>query len=78
MSRMISLTEWAQAEFGQMTPSERLLKKYAKGKMIAPPAVRVGRLWMVDREARFVGILAEPQLPTNANPKLKRIITDGR
>ena len=77
MSRMISLTEWAGEEFGEMAPSERVLKKYAKGKMIVPPAVRVGRLWMVDREARFVGVLAEPQLPANANPRLQRIIADG-
>ncbi|QZN97826.1 excisionase [Symbiopectobacterium purcellii] len=77
MSRMISLIEWAQAEFGEMAPSERVLKKYAKGRMIAPPAIKVGRLWMVDREARFVGILAEPRIPTNANPRLQRIISDG-
>ncbi|HAI5928688.1 TPA: excisionase, partial [Escherichia coli] len=25
----------------------------------------------------FVGTLAEPQLPINANPKLQRIIADG-
>lgn len=77
MSRMVSLLEWAKDEFGSEAPSERVLKKYAKGQMIAPPAMRVGRRWMVDREARFVGIIAEPQNPKNSNPRLRRIINDG-
>lgn len=51
MSRMISLLDWANEEFGAQAPSERILKKYAKGKMMIPPAVKVGRYWMVDRNA---------------------------
>jgi len=77
MSRMISLLDWAKEEFGAQAPSERVLKKYAKGKMMAPPAIKVGRCWMVDRSARFVGVLAEPQIPVSASPKLRRIIADG-
>lgn len=77
MSRMIPLVDWAREEFGDQAPSERILKKYAKGKMMAPPAIKVGRCWMVDRESRFVGVLAEPQVPAGANPRLRRIITDG-
>lgn len=77
MSRMIPLLEWAREEFGEQAPSERVLKKYAKGRMIAPPAIKVGRNWMVDREARYVGMLAAPQIPANASPKLRRIINDG-
>ncbi|KIU35531.1 excisionase [Atlantibacter hermannii] len=77
MSRMMSLIDWAKEEFGDQAPSERVLKKYAKGKMIAPPAVKVGRCWMVDREARYVGMMAEHVLPVNSNPRLKRIISDG-
>lgn len=78
MSRMIPLMDWAREEFGEQAPSERILKKYAKGKMMAPPAIKVGRCWMVDRHARFVGMIAEPQIPVNASPKLLRIIADGR
>ena len=36
MSRMISLIDWAQEEFGEQAPSERVLKKYAKGRMMVP------------------------------------------
>ncbi len=77
MARMIPLLDWARDEFGEQAPSERILKKYAKGRMMAPPAIKVGRCWMVDREARFVGVLAEPQVPISASPRLKRIIADG-
>ncbi|EEI9214121.1 excisionase [Salmonella enterica subsp. enterica serovar Carrau] len=77
MSRMIPLLDWANEEFGAQAPSERILKKYAKGKMMIPPAVKVGRYWMVDRNARFVGTLAEPKIPVNASPRLQRIIADG-
>lgn len=77
MALMIPLLDWARDEFGEQAPSERILKKYAKGRMMAPPAIKVGRCWMVDREARFVGVLAEPQVPVSASPRLKRIIADG-
>lgn len=29
---------------------------------MAPPAQKVGREWMVDREARFIGVLAQPKI----------------
>lgn len=45
--------------------------------MIAPPAMKVGREWMVDKDARFVGQIAAPKLPPNANPRLLRIVSDG-
>lgn len=77
MARMLTLLEWAKEEFGDNAPSERLLKKYAKGLMIVPPAKKVGREWMVDRDARYVGELAAPKLPKTANSMLRRIISDG-
>jgi hypothetical protein len=52
MARMLPLLEWAKEEFGDLAPSERILKKYAKGQMIVPPAQKIGREWMVDRNAR--------------------------
>lgn len=40
MSRLITLQDWAKEEFGDLAPSERVLKKYAQGKMMAPPAIK--------------------------------------
>ncbi len=65
MSRLITLQDWAKEEFGDLAPSERVLKKYAQGKMMAPPAIKVGRYWMIDRNSRFVGTLAEPGNDSN-------------
>ncbi|WP_145517528.1 excisionase [Yersinia mollaretii] len=76
MARMVSLEDWARDEFGDKAPSPRTLKHYAKGKMMAPPAVKVGKEWMIDRDARFIGILAVPKIAPNANPRLRRIIED--
>lgn len=53
MSRLITLQDWAKEEFGDLAPSERVLKKYAQGKMMAPPAIKVGRYWMIDRNLLF-------------------------
>ncbi|KAF6592560.1 excisionase [Cronobacter sp. EKM101R] len=77
MARMVSLEVWAKEEFGNLAPSLRTLKKYAKGHMMAPPAIKVGKEWMIDREARFIGMLAESKITPTANPKLRRIIEDG-
>ncbi|WP_318374026.1 excisionase [Enterobacter sp.] len=55
----------------------RTLKKYAKEHMMVPPARKAGREWLIDRKARFIGILAEPKIAPTANPKLRRIIEDG-
>lgn len=41
MSRLITLQDWAKEEFGDLAPSERVLKKYAQGKMMAPPAIKL-------------------------------------
>lgn len=77
MSRMVDLEAWARIEFGDEAPSKRVLLKYAKSKMMVPPALKVGKKWMVDRDSRYVGIVAKPQLPAGASDKLSRILSDG-
>ncbi|HHQ6612535.1 TPA: excisionase, partial [Morganella morganii] len=42
-----------------------------------PPALKVGKKWMVDRDARYVGIISKPQLPGNSGDMLRRILSDG-
>ena len=77
MSRMVDLEEWAKHEFGDEAPSRRTLHKYAKSHMMVPPALKVGKKWMVDRNARYVGIISMPQLPGGSSDKLRRILSDG-
>lgn len=75
MSRLITLQDWAKEEFGDLAPSERVLKKYAQGKMMAPPAIKVGRYWMIDRNSRFVGNACRTATPNKRKPKTP---TDNR
>ena len=77
MSRMVDLEAWAEYEFGDEAPSRRTLYKYAKSHMMVPPALKVGKKWMVDRDARYVGIISKPQLPGNSGDMLRRILSDG-
>ncbi|MEI9600413.1 excisionase [Moellerella wisconsensis] len=77
MSRMVSLEAWARLEFGEDAPSKQALLKYAKANMMVPPAQKVGKKWMVDRDSRWVGITSKPQLPSNASDKLLRILSNG-
>ncbi|QXX84279.1 MULTISPECIES: excisionase [Providencia] len=77
MSRMVSLEAWAKIEFGESAPSTQVLRKYAKANMMVPPALKMGKRWVIDRDSRWVGIVSKPQLPNGASDKLKRILSDG-
>jgi len=78
MARWQTLYEWADEEFGDAQPSSDTLHKYAKSNMIFPPAQKIGRRWMVEKEARYVGLLAKPQIKATDHPILKRILMDGQ
>ncbi|AEF47178.1 excisionase [Serratia sp. AS12] len=78
MARLQTLHKWAVEEFGDAKPSPQTLKKYAKLNMIYPPAVRVGRHWMVEANARYVGMLAKPEISRKISPLARRILMDGQ
>ncbi len=77
MARMLPLNVWAHDEFGDAAPAITTLQNYARLNMISPPAQKVGRRWMVEANARYVGMLAKPKIKPNCNPILKRILEDG-
>ena len=77
ISGMVDLKEWAKHEFGDEAPGRRTLHKYTKYRMMVPPALKVGKKWMVDRNARYVDITSMPQLPGESSDKLRRILSDG-
>lgn len=76
MARWVTLEEWANNEFGAPVPGKASLHKFAKNGMIAPPARKVGRIWRVESNARFVG-LDKPLTKESDSPILKRILEDG-
>ncbi|MBD8160998.1 excisionase [Pantoea agglomerans] len=77
MSRLITLSAWAEDEFGLPVPSTSTLCKYAKNGMIFPIPVKVGKTWRVERTAKFVGMSDKPEIKKNDNPALRRILEDG-
>lgn len=76
MARLITLYEWAIEEFGDHAPCKATLNRYAKCGMIHPPALKVGRFWMVEKDSRFVGS-DKPQISPTDHPLLKKILMDG-
>ncbi|MCL6401859.1 excisionase [Pectobacterium carotovorum subsp. carotovorum] len=78
MARMLLLKVWAIDEFGDAAPSSSTLHYYAKHNMIFPPPKKVGRKWMVEQDARFIGMISEPTINKSDNPLLKRILLDVR
>lgn len=77
MARMLPLHVWAHDEFGDAAPAITTLQNYARLNMISPPAQKVGRRWMVEANARYVGMLAKPEIKTNYSQLAKRILEDG-
>lgn len=76
MARLIMLQEWATEEFGDSAPGKTTLNKYAKCGMIYPLPLKVGRSWMVEKSARFIG-KTNPLIHPDDSPLLKKILKDG-
>lgn len=76
MARLITLYEWAIKEFGDVAPGKATLCNYAKQGMIYPPALKVGRSWMVEKDTRFVGS-DKPLIRHTDHSLLKKILMDG-
>lgn len=76
MARLKTLYAWAIDEFGDSAPCKATLRNYAKHNMIYPPALKAGRHWMVEANARYIGTVKPLIRPTDS-PLLKRILSDN-
>lgn len=77
MLRNLTLQEWAQRKYSSHPPALGTLRQYAKNNFFNPPARKEGRYWRVREDAELVGNLERPEVKTNDNPLLKRILNDG-
>lgn len=67
MGQLIPITEWASGPNGwKYPPARATLYKYAATGQIHPIPKKQGKKWVVDADAKFVGILA-------AAPALERL-----
>ncbi|MFV9075507.1 excisionase [Serratia fonticola] len=78
MARLQRITDWAKDEFGDNHPSYSTLLLYAKNKMIYPPPQKAGRAWWVEKGARFIGLICQPEMKKSDDPRLLRILSDGK
>ncbi|WP_375058366.1 excisionase [Zobellella sp. DQSA1] len=70
----IPIKEWARRHF-QLNVSSTTLSTYAKSGQISPAPIKFGGKWMVDENARFVGICPAP---TSTDPLVARILEHGK
>lgn len=82
MGQLVSLSEWASGPNGfKEPPGMAALHRIAKTKQTYPPAVKQGRRWLVDEEAKFIGMVGRVEisnhLPANARSLVEKAL-NGR
>lgn len=70
---LISLNEWAKATFRQ-PPCAATLRLIAKTKQTYPPAIKQGRRWLIDEDAKFIGIVGAMAAPDGLPEPVQRLI----
>lgn len=83
MGQLVSLTIWAAGPNGFKEPPGRAaLHRIAKTKQTYPPAVKQGRRWVVDEEARFVGMVDRVEisnhLPASARTLVEKALNGSK
>lgn len=75
MGQLVSLIDWAAGPNGFKEPPGRAaLHRIAKTKQTYPPAVKQGRRWVVDEEAKFVGMIDRVEIPNHLPPAARSLV----
>lgn len=82
MTQLIPICEWARGPNGfRYPPTAVTLSVYAKTGQIFPHPIKQGRRWVVDENAKFVGLQARPDVSANlsrhARALLEKVIYGG-
>lgn len=83
MGQLVSLSEWAAGPNGfKEPPCKATLHRIAKTRQTYPPAVKQGRRWVVDEEARFVGMVERVEisnhLPAGARTLVEKALNGSK
>lgn len=66
MGQLVTLHEWASGPNGFKYPlSNSALNKIAKTKQTFPPALKQGRRWVIDEDARFIGMVSNVDISSS-------------
>lgn len=75
MGQLVTLHEWASGPNGFKYPlSNSALNKIAKTKQTYPPALKQGRLWVIDEDARFVGMVGSVDISSSLSDKARQLV----
>jgi hypothetical protein len=75
MGRNVPIREWAMGPKGfSYELSDAALHRIAKTGQTYPRAKKQGRIWVVDEDAQFVGMIAQPEIPKNIPDKARALM----
>jgi hypothetical protein len=75
MAQLIPIKEWANGPNGfKYPPNPVTLSVYAKTGQIYPPAIKQGRRWVVEENAKFIGIQAHPDISSNVSRPARALL----
>ncbi|WP_312060281.1 hypothetical protein [Pantoea septica] len=75
MARHILLWDWAKGPNGiNPTPSKTTLSRMAKTKQFHPPALKMGSRWVIDENARFIGLKTEARISPNLPDEVRHLV----
>ena len=78
MGQLVLLSEWACGPNGfRHPPKKATLNRIAKTRQTFPAAVKVGHRWMIDEEARFIGLVGNTEIQNDLPPEVRRLVERG-
>lgn len=75
MGQLVSLAKWASGDNGfESPPGPAALRRIAKTKQTNPPAIKQGRRWVVDEDAKFVGMIERVVIPEHLSGAARSLV----
>ena len=75
MGQLVSLEDWASGPNGfKHPPSRASLHRIAKTGQTIPRALKLGRRWVIDEDAKFIGLITSPVLPPLMRQAVKKVM----
>ena len=75
MGQLVAINEWASGPNGFKEPISRAaLHKIAKTRQTYPPAIKQGRRWAVDEDARFIGLVGRVEITSGISDQARQLV----
>lgn len=75
MGQLVTINDWASGPNGFKEPISRVaLHKIAKTKQTYPPAIKQGRRWVVDEDARFIGMVGKIDISSGISDTARQLV----